>query len=342
MSKVVRILLTLLLCVPPFQAHAYLPDKELSQTTVFIDTDIGSDVDDALAILTALGSQEYKIVGISTVNGDTQTRARIVLRVLELAGKHDVPVASGIGTTLLREKQPRVWTKQLKQNLDQLPMGQVSSEHGVDFLIRSIHEHPGLTVVALGPLTNIAVAIIKEPDIITKIGKLVVVGGATGLPSAAEVASIAIDYKSEYNLNSDPEAAQIVFGSGVPIVMSGLKPALEVSVSKDQVENWSKINSPLAQWITRQVNLRLTDHQTRETHLGDVLGITLAKHPEFAQIKQLPIHLEKWGDTLRTVIDPTGAGLPVNVVLSVNKKAFNSYFSQSMREVFDRQNGKHQ
>lgn len=297
---------------------------------VFLDTDIGSDVDDALALLTLLGQKDIRLLGISTVNGDVQRRGLIALRELELANRRDIPVAAGIGTTLLRAKQPRDWSRQLAEHLDQRPKGMLDKRHGVDLLIETIHQHPGLTVIAIGPLTNIAVAIIKDPSIVPKIGQLVVVGGATHLPARIEQSSIFVDYKSEYNLNSDPEAAQVVFQSGVPITMAGLAPALDVSVTREQAEAWKAYPSPLAQWIAKRVTDRLDSHHSNETHLGDVLGVMAALHPTVVESRTLPIHLETWGDTLRTVIDPTGSGSPVNVVLHVHKKAFQQQFQSAI------------
>lgn len=312
---------------------------ETPKTTVFIDTDIGSDVDDALAVLTVLGMKRFAVTGISTVNGDTKRRASIALRLLELAGEKNIPVAAGVGSTLLRQKQPRNWETQLSQFLDQSPKAQLSPVHGVDLMIESVHQHPGLTILAIGPLTNIAVAIIKDPSILPEIGKLVLVGGATTLPPVTEKGSIFVDYKSEYNLNSDPDAARLVFNSGVPIVMSGLAPALQVGITDKTVKQWqARYNSPVSRWITRQVQTRLASHHVQETHLGDVLGVMVAVQPEVATIKRLPVHIELWGETLRTVIDATGSGRPVDVVLDVHKKQFDSVFNTAMQSVLTQKN----
>ncbi len=313
--------------------HLTFPLQGIAKTTqpvIFIDTDMGSDVDDALAILTLLGRQEFHIAGISTVNGQVQKRAKITLRLLELAGYSNIPVAAGVGTTLLREKQPRNRKRQLAQYLDQEPEKLISKQHGVDLMIQSIHEHPGLTVLAIGPLTNVALAIIKDPSIVPKIGQLVVVGGAISLPPVSERGTIFVDYKSEYNLNSDPDAAKLVFNSGVPILMSGLTPALQVTATLDDAEQWKALKTPLAQWISQRVFERLESHQATETHLGDVLGAVMASHPKIGEVKVLPIHIEMWGDTLRTVIDSTGSGRSINVVLKVNSEQFNPYFKKAM------------
>lgn len=300
---------------------------------VFLDTDIGSDVDDVLALLTVLATPELELVGISTVYGETGTRARIARRLLELAGRPDVPVGAGIGTTLLRRKQPRDWTRELQQHLDAEPRTAVSSEHGVDLMIQAARLHPGLKVLAIGPLTNVAVAILKDPDLPKRVGQLMVVGGATHFPPVTERGTIFVDYKSEYNLNCDPDAAALVFESGVPILMSGLAPALEVTVERRHLEDWRRLGTPVANWTVARVEERLARHGTDETHLGDVLGCVLAHDPALADVRPLPVSIEMWGQTLRTVIDPTGTGRRVDVVMTVRREEFMKHFLQKMIRV---------
>ncbi|MBX2860669.1 MAG: nucleoside hydrolase [Vampirovibrio sp.] len=328
----IRLLILLLL----MGTGSFLPSafsKTLQKPVVFIDTDIGSDVDDALALLTLLGSQKVEVIGISTVNSNTQKRAAVALRLLELAGHPDVPVAAGIGSTLLRQKQPRNWEKQLSQHLDHPPVRKPSAMHGVDLMIQTVHQHPGLTVIALGPLTNIAVAIIKDPTITPKIGKLIIVGGAIALPAYQQHGTITVGYKSEYNLNSDLDAARLVFDAGIPIVMSGLSPALQVTVGTEDVKSWQQLNTPVAVWVSNRVTERLTSHHATETHLGDVVGAMASYDSQSVRTKKLPLHLEVWGDTLRTVIDSTGTGTPVEVVLDVNQDQFYDNFHQAMATV---------
>lgn len=313
----------------PFPVHADPPVK------VFIDTDIGSDVDDVLALLMALGRSDYQVLGVSTVNGPVRERARLVHAVLNRLRREDVPVGPGVGSTLLRDKQPRHQAGSVLGKFEALPPLPADSPHGVDLLIEQIQAHPGLTVVAIGPLTNMALAIIKDPSIVDDIGQLIIVGGATHLPPEVAKASIYVDYKSEYNLNSDPHAAQVVFGSGVPIIMSGLAPALEVYVTRKQIQDWQEHPSELAQWTARQVLARLDAHYSDSTHLGDVLGMALAAHPDMGEIHRMPVHLERWGKTLRTVIDPTGTGRVVDVVTRADRERLMSLFEAGLYDAFE-------
>jgi inosine-uridine nucleoside N-ribohydrolase len=185
---------------------------------IIIDTDPG--LDDAVAILLALAaSEELEVVGIVTVAGNlplpqTERNAR---RVCELAGRRDVPVYAGCARPLLR---PLATAERVHAETDreQLllpePTMPLQAQHGVDFLIETLRAvEPGaVTLCALGPLTNIAVALIKAPEVAGKIGELVIMGGA-----CFELGNLTP--AAEFNIHVDPHAAAIVVDSGIPITM---------------------------------------------------------------------------------------------------------------------------
>jgi purine nucleosidase len=185
---------------------------------IIIDTDPG--LDDAVAILLALaGADELEVAGITTVAGNlplaqTERNAR---RVCELAGRHDVPVYTGCAQPLMR---PLATAKAIHAETDRErlllpePTMPLQARHGVDFLIETLNsEEPGtITLCALGPLTNIAVALAKAPEIASKVGELVVMGGA-----CFELGNVTP--AAEFNIYIDPHAAAIVIDSGMPITM---------------------------------------------------------------------------------------------------------------------------
>ena len=180
---------------------------------IIIDTDPGQD--DAVAILLALASpDEIDVLGITAVAGNvplqlTQKNARIIC---ELAGKRDVPVFAGCDAPLNR---PLVTAEHVhgKTGLDgpELtdPTLALADGHAVDFIIETLRDHPSgtVTLCPLGPLTNIAAAFIKAPDIVEKVQEIVLMGGAY-----FEVGNITP--AAEFNIYVDPEAADIVFKSG--------------------------------------------------------------------------------------------------------------------------------
>ena len=200
---------------------------------IIIDTDPGQD--DAVAILLALASpDEIDVLGITAVAGNvplalTQKNARIIC---ELAGRTDVPVFSGcdcpIGRTLVTAEHVHG-----KTGLDgpvlpdpQMPLQDL---HAVDFIIQTLREHPSgtITLCTLGPLTNIATALTKAPDIAKKIAAIVLMGGAY-----FEVGNITPT--AEFNIYVDPEAADIVFRSGIDITVMPLDVTHKALVKKSR------------------------------------------------------------------------------------------------------------
>jgi purine nucleosidase len=185
---------------------------------IIIDTDPGTD--DAVAILLALAApEELEILGIVAVAGNlplslTERNAR---RVCELAGRPDVPVYAGCARPLVRPLATAVHihgdTFRDRLHLPE-PTMPLRAQHGVDFLIGTLRtaEAGTVTLCALGPLTDIAMALVKAPDIAPRIGEVVVMGGA-----GFEIGNVTP--AAEFNIHADPHAAALVFDSGIPITM---------------------------------------------------------------------------------------------------------------------------
>jgi purine nucleosidase len=185
---------------------------------IIIDTDPG--IDDAVAILLVLAaSEEIEVVGIVAVAGnlplaETERNAR---RVCELAGRPDIAVHAGCARPMLRPLATAAAihgdTLGEKLGLPE-PTMPLRAQHGVDFIIDSLRDaEPGtVALCALGPLTDIALALLKAPDIAGRIGELVIMGGA-----GFEIGNVTP--AAEFNIHVDPHAAAIVLASGVPITM---------------------------------------------------------------------------------------------------------------------------
>ena len=202
---------------------------------IIIDTDPGQD--DAVALLLALASpEELEVLGITCVAGNvplelTQKNARMIC---EVAGRTDVPVHAGCEAPLSR---PLVTAEHVhgKTGLDgpELwePKLQLTEGHAVDFIIHSLRRHaPGtVTLCPLGPLTNIATALQKAPDIASRIKEIVLMGGAY-----FEVGNVTP--AAEFNIYVDPEAAKVVFTSGVPLVVMPLDVTHKALATRPRVE----------------------------------------------------------------------------------------------------------
>jgi purine nucleosidase len=183
-----------------------------SRQAIVLDTDVGTDVDDALAIGLILASPELDLRAVTTVSGDVTRRAQIAKKLLVMGGQPDVPVLAGVRHPVLRQRSFLWLGHEGKGIIHQDDAIAVVREHAVDALIDlALREHP--RVVAIGPLSNLAVAIMKEPAVIDAIPHLTVMGGSLRLSSDPGVPAI------EYNLGSDAEASLVVLSAGIPTTL---------------------------------------------------------------------------------------------------------------------------
>ena len=218
---------------------------------IIIDTDPGQD--DAFAILLALGSPgDVEVLGITAVAGNvpltwTERNARIIC---ELAGRQDVRVFAGCAAPLQR-KLVTAEHVHGKTGLDgpvmQEPTMPLQAQHGVDFIIETLRREPAgtVTLCPLGPLTNIATALHRAPDIVGRIEQIVLMGG--GYFEGGNITPSA-----EFNIYVDPEAADIVLRSGVPLVIMPLDVTHKVLTTRPRVEAFrglgTKVGRVAAEW----------------------------------------------------------------------------------------------
>ncbi|MBR2574450.1 MAG: nucleoside hydrolase [Loktanella sp.] len=217
---------------------------------IIIDTDPGQD--DAVAILLALASPEIDLLGITAVAGNvplplTEKNARIVC---ELAGRPDVRVFAGCDRPLSR---PLVTAEHVhgKTGLDGPQMADptmpLQDQHAVDFIIQTLREEPSgtVTLVPVGPLTNIATAFQRAPDIIPRVREIVLMGGAY-------FAVGNITPAAEFNIYVDPEAAKIVFAAGVPLVVMPLDVTHKALTTRARIDAFramgTRVGDMVAAW----------------------------------------------------------------------------------------------
>ncbi len=212
--------------------------------SILIDTDPG--IDDAVAILLALASPELRVEGIVAVAGNlplgvTEANARAIC---ELAGRLDIAVHAGCSRPITR---PPITAEHFhgSSGLGTLvlppPTMALGREHGVDFTIDLLRRAPpkSIALCALGPLTNIAMALIKAPDIAERVGELVLMGGASRALGNTTPAA-------EFNIHADPHAAQVVFDSGMLVTMIPLDVTHQVRSTPERVARIAALGTPLA------------------------------------------------------------------------------------------------
>ena len=214
-----------------------MPDKR----KIIIDTDPGQD--DAVAILLALASPELDVVGITAVAGNVPLRLteKNALKICELAGRRDVKVFSGAIRPLVRQLVTAEHVHG-KTGLDgpdlPEPTMKLQEQHAVDFIVETLmREEAGtVTLCPLGPLTNIALALVREPRIAPRIKEIVLMGG--GFFEGGNVTPAA-----EFNIYVDPHAADVVFRAGVPIVVMPLDVTHKALTTARRVEAFRAMGS---------------------------------------------------------------------------------------------------
>ena len=207
--------LWILLAAAPVVAQS----RSASPQLVVIDTDIGDDIDDAFAVGLALSSPDLHILGITSAWGDTSLRSHLLDRLLCETGRTVIPVATGIKTSSSATFTQARWAQRQPDE---------AHPEAAAFLLDQIKQHPGeITLIALGPLTNIGAAIQHDPATFRQLRRIVLMGGSVrrgydnlGYDPDPQLDSRMID--AEYNIKSDVPAAQAVFASGVPLYVAPL------------------------------------------------------------------------------------------------------------------------
>ncbi|AQS48435.1 nucleoside hydrolase [Thioclava nitratireducens] len=261
---------------------------------IIIDTDPGQD--DAVAILLALASPELEVLGITCVAGNvplplTSKNARVVC---ELAGRTDVPVYAGCDRPLARELVTAEYVHG-KTGLDgiELPEPQMplQEQHAVDFLIETLRDHPAgsVTLCPLGPLTNIATALRRAPDIAEKIAEIVLMGGAyfeVGNTTPA----------AEFNIHVDPQAAEIVFTSGVPLVVMPLDVTHKALTTRARVEAFrnlgTRVGHAVASWTDFFERFDMAKYGSEGAPLHDPCVIAYLLKPDLFTGRHINVEIE--------------------------------------------------
>jgi purine nucleosidase len=282
-----------------------------SPRTLLIDTDTASD--DAVALIMALRSPAVRVAAITVVAGNMPLPIglRNALYTAELCGA-DVPVFAGAAQPLLRPLQTAEWFHGADgiSGLSEhgcLPTRAAEPLHAVDAIIDTALAHPGLEVVTLGPLTNLALALAREPRIAQRIGRCVVMGGAPCCEGNVTPAA-------EYNLWVDPEAAQLVMRSGLPIELVGWQLSRGAAVLQpDDLAGIAALDTPLARFCLASNAEAARGYQTQTGQPGislpDPIAMAIALEPALCvQASTHRIEIECASELTRgmTVVDRLG------------------------------------
>jgi len=283
-------------CFAQSAARAASPQTSAPEK-VIIDTDIGDDIDDAFAVALALRSPELKILAITTTFGDTQSRAKLLDRLLGEVGRSDIPVAAGVPT------MPKTTFTQLKY-AEGGHFAKASHPDAVTFWLDEIRRNPGeITLVAIGPLMNVGAAIDRDAETFRKLKRAVLMGGSIyhgygevspGTPRGPE---------PEWNIKNDIPSAQKLFAAGVPLFVMPL----------DSTQ--LKMDAANRNFLFRQ-GTQLTDALTLLYHqwgqetptLFDPMTIAFVIKPELCPVEPMLIRVDEQGFTRPVELPKSGNG----------------------------------
>lgn len=273
---------------------------------LLIDTDPG--VDDALALLMAFNDTRHDVVGLTIAAGNVglEHTVRNALKVCEIAGRDDVPVYAGCPQPLLHPSVDAAHVHGIDGfgDVGLAPAQRAAeTEHAALAILRLSHEYAGeLLLVALGPLTNLALALTLDPSLPQRVARLVVMGGA--LTGHGNITAAA-----EFNIGFDPEAAHIVFRGFPQFDVADWEATIAHGLLHRDVEQWLAADSAQARFyeeISRKTRLWSEDSRGEHWYAADALAMAFALHPEGAQrLEQRPVHIELTGTHTRgmTLVD---------------------------------------
>jgi inosine-uridine nucleoside N-ribohydrolase len=298
-----------LLCPPTLNAQT-LPRRHIVARAVIIDTDAGSD--DLMAIAFLLSRTDIRVEAITVVNGMAHVPAggRNVLRLLDLAGRRDVPVFAGKETPLSGTTQfPEEW----RRASDELPGVTLPEPHSAiesrpadEYLSKRLADaaHP-VQVLALGPLTNLAAAFSRTPRAARVIRQLVIMGGAVGVPGNLGIGGVfkTDNTASEWNMFVDPAAAKIVFASGAPIRLVPLDATQRVPIDMALFEQFqAHAATPLARFVAQVLATNRELIHQGFYFAWDPLAAAALANPSVATFRPMAVEIsDKPGEIGRTV-----------------------------------------
>jgi len=265
---------------------------------VIIDTDPGTD--DAMAILLALSSPEIDVRAFTVVPGNVTGAQGLqnALKLVSFAGRCEIPVAGGATRPLAQ----RLITAEFvhgKNGLAEIELPasrcQADTRFAPDLIIDMVHRMPGqLTLVPIGPLTNIALAILKDPMIIPLVKEVVIMGGSI---SEGNVTAAA-----EANIYNDPEAAKVVFDAGWKLTMVGLDVTHRTNFGRSHLERLGKTHGTLNDFATRVMTFLVelsAKFGAEGTPMHDPLAMGVAIDPSFVRTRQMRVDVETRGEFTR-------------------------------------------
>ncbi len=299
---------------------------------IILDTDIGDDVDDLFALLFA-ETAKLDVIGYTTVFRNSVQRAKMIKYILRKLSFRDIPVYAGIDKPLVQriqdlrtpemyEKEEKLGYYRLPQYLDDMDGEVLNQGNAVDFIINSAKKYgKELVIMAIGPLTNVALAIAKEPEIMKGVKEIRIIAGAYGVDFA------------EWNVLCDPEAARMVFTSGIDIKVFGLNVTSKCPLTDDMLNVLKSLKNENVKFIKTMIDMWFAHYKFDRPVMHDPLLIASLMDDEVVTYyqKNLLVELsrEKRGWTILEE-NSTIYNSKVEVGLDVQPERFYKLFYETV------------
>jgi purine nucleosidase len=281
-----------------FAVSVTIAFSETSPKRVIIDTDPGTD--DALAILLALNSPELKVEALTVVPGNVDGRQGLenALKIVSLAGRCDVPVAAGAQHPLNQKLFTALfWHGKNGLGNVELPASRckVDPRFGPDLIIQLVHQYPHeITLIPVGPLTNIALAVSKDPSIVPLVKDVVIMGGS--------ITGGNVDGAAEANIFGDPEAAQIVFNADWMVTMVGSDVGERTLITRKELAELRATHGPQNDFVAEVIDFYVTRSEKSGwsgAAMYDPLAVAIAMDPSLGTLKEMHVDVETKGEFTR-------------------------------------------
>lgn len=294
-------------------------------------TDMGTDVDDAWGLTTALALEKRRLIslqGITTVSGKTVIRGSIALRLLEQAGRSDIPVAIGEEEPMVGGPPP-LWEGHEGRKIlrfDGTDPIYFHPQRAPQFILQKSLEYANLLLLAIGPLTNIARAIENDPAFTRRLRGIVLMGGGYS----------SFNNRREHNFRSDPQAAEIVLRSGIPIKMVGHNVTRQCRFSWKEFDQMTQIPKQLVSTLRGLTKVYLKVKARDHTWLHDPLAVVAAVHPQLVAFQTTQIYVNPRGTTtpVSMLKTPPAWSAEVEMAQKVSVREFKGFLKPLLHEYF--------
>lgn len=301
---------------------------------VVLDTDIGTDIDDAYALVFAAVSPEIDLRAVTTANNDVTLRARIATRLLKDLGRADIPVSIGSGPSITPyEERGWIGTEgkgiDLANVFDPAPVPDGASRIAME-VDRAAADGQALTVCTIGAMTNLAIAIQRYPESMKRVSEVVAMASDFGGFGPEHV-------RIEHNVACDPVAMRVVLDSGLPLKLIGLNVTQRTAMRRDRLEALAEIGGPLAADLVGMHRAWLETIRAESTPMHDGLAVAYLVDPTLLKLSPVHAYVETAGDLHGAMRFEVGGALShVHVATEVDAARFDELFFRRIYDAVER------